>query len=86
MGNNFFQPTSVSCSVPKGSIPEPLLFLIYVIDMSQAVKCDLFLYIDDTCLVSQHKVINKIENQLNENVCNICDWFVDNKLSINLIR
>ena len=50
--------------------------------MSQAVKCDLFLYADDTCLVCQHKDINKIENQLNEDFCNICDWLVDNKLNI----
>ena len=51
--------------------------------MSQAVKCDLFLYADDTCLVCQHKDINKIENLLNKDFCNICDWFVDNKLSIH---
>ena len=51
--------------------------------MSQAVKCHLFLYADDTCLVCQHKDINKIENQLNEDFSNICDWFVDNKLSIH---
>ena len=51
--------------------------------MSQAVKCDLFLYADDTCLVCQHKNIDKIENQLNEDFCNICDWFVDKKLSIH---
>ena len=51
--------------------------------MSQAVKCDLFLYADDTCLVCQHKDINRIENQLNGDFCNICDWFVDNKLSIH---
>ena len=49
--------------------------------MSQAVKCDLFLYANDTGLVCQHKDI-KIENQLNEDFCNICDWFVNNKLSI----
>ena len=51
--------------------------------MSQAVKCDLFLYADDTCLVCQHKDINKIENQLNEDFSNICDSFVDNKLNIH---
>ena len=51
--------------------------------MSQAVKCDLFLYADDTCLVCQHKDINKIENQLNEDFSNMCDWFVDNKLSMH---
>ena len=83
LGNNFSQPASVSCSVPQGFILGPLLLLIYVDEMSQAVNCDLFLYADDTCLVCQHKDINKIENQLSEDFCNICDWFVDNKLSIH---
>ena len=73
LGNNFSKSASVSCGVPQGSILGPLLLLIYVNDMSQAVKCDLFLYADDTCLVCQHKDINKTENQLNEDFCNICD-------------
>ena len=81
--NNFSQPASVSCGVPQGSILGPLLFLIYVNDMSQAVKCHLFLYADDSCLVCQHKDINEIEKQLNVDFSNICDWFVDNKLSIH---
>ena len=38
LGNNFSQPASVSCGVPQGSIFGPLLVLIYVNDMSQAVK------------------------------------------------
>ena len=83
VGNNFSQPASASCGVPQGSILEPHLFSIYVNDMPKVVKCDLFLYADDTCLVCQHKDINKIENQLNEDFSNICDWFVDNKLSIH---
>ena len=45
--------------------------------MSQAVKCVSF-------LVCQDKDINKIENQLNAEFCNICDWFVNNKLIIHL--
>ena len=28
------------------------------------------------------KILIKFEKQLNEDFCNICDWFVDNKLSI----
>ena len=51
--------------------------------MSQTVKCHLFLYADDSCLVCQHKDINEIEKQLNVDFSNICDWFVDNKLSIH---
>ena len=83
LGNNFSQPASVSCGVPQGSILGPLLFLIYVNDMSQAVKCDLFPYADDSCLVCKHKDINEIEKQLNVDFSSICDWFVDNKLSIH---
>ena len=51
--------------------------------MSQAVKYNLFLYADDSCLVYQHKDINETEKQLNVDFSNICDWFVDNKLSIH---
>ena len=50
--------------------------------MSQAVKCNLFLYADDSCLVCQHEYIKEIEKQLNKDFENIYDWFVDNKLSI----
>ena len=83
LGNAFSQPACVSSGVPQGSILGPLLFLIYINDMSQAVKCNLFLYADDSCLVCQHKDINEIEKQLNKDFESICDWFVDNKLSIH---
>ena len=52
--------------------------------MPQAVKCELLLYADDTCLMFQHSDINKIEIQLNMNFNSICDRFVDNKISIHL--
>ena len=51
--------------------------------MSQAVKCNLYLYADDTCLVCQRKDVNEIEKQLNKDFENICDWFVDIKVSIH---
>ena len=31
----------------------------------------------------QHKEVEEIEKVLNNDFENICDWFVDNKLSIN---
>ena len=51
--------------------------------MPQAVDCDLFLYADDTCLLFQHKDLERIKEELTKNFSNICDWFVDNKLSID---
>ena len=81
--NSFSEVSNISCGVPQGSILGSLLFLIYVNDMSMAVKCNLFLYADDTCLVFQSKNVKDIEKQLNEGFAHICDWFVDNKLSIH---
>ena len=75
---------NLTCSVPQGSILGPFLFLLYVNDISQAVKCELFLYTDDTCLTFQHENVKEIEDQLNLNFSRLCDWFIDNKLSIHL--
>ena len=69
--------------MPQGSILGPLIFLIYVNDVPMAVKRDLFLYADDTCLVFQSNKVKDTEKQLNKDFANICDWFVDNKLSIH---
>ena len=73
----------VTCGVPQGSILGPLLFLLYINDMPQALSCDLLLYADDSCLIFQNKNVKEIEKVLNRNFCNLCDWFVDNKLSIH---
>ena len=51
--------------------------------MQQAVKLNLFLYVDDSCLVFQGKDVIEIEKQLNINFTNICEWFVDKRLSIH---
>ena len=73
----------ILCGVQQGLIVGPLLFLIYVNGMSQAVNSNLFLYADDSCLMFQHKGVEEIEKVVNNDFENICDWFVDNELSIH---
>ena len=52
--------------------------------MPQAVHSNLYLYADDSGLTFQHKDVHAIEHQLNKDFANLCEWFVDNKLSIHL--
>ena len=83
VNGEFSNPGKLTCGVPQGSILGPLLFLLYVNDMPQSVSCDLLLYADDSCLVFSDKNFDNIENELNTNFNSLCDWFVDNKLSIH---
>ena len=50
--------------------------------MKQAIKGNLLLYADDSCILCQHKD-GVIEKTLNKDFSNFCDWFVDYKLSIH---
>ena len=81
--NKYSNVANINCGVPQGSILGPLLFLRYVNDMSKAVDGELFLYADDSCLLYQHRDVKAIDTKLNKNFPSVCDWFVDNKLSIH---
>ena len=83
LSKTFSERGKLLCGVPQGSILGPLLFLLYINDMPQAVKCELLFYANDTYIIFQHSDINEIEIQPNKNFRLICDWFVDNKLSIH---
>ena len=75
--NRFSRYCAVYCSILG-----PLFFLFYVNDISQAVKSNLFLYVDNSYLMYQHRDVEKIEKQLNKDFENVYDWFVDNELSM----
>ena len=52
--------------------------------MPQALHFDLFLYAEYSGLTFQHKDVYTIEHKLNKDIANLCEWFVDNKVSIHL--
>ena len=59
--------------VLQGSILRPLLFLIYVHNMPQAVKSNLFLYANSSCLIFRANDVIEIEKQLNIYFTSISD-------------
>ena len=84
LDNDFSEAETIR--VPQRSTLEPLLFLLYINDIPQALPdSDTYLYVDDTSIFYQYKDIAEIENVLNKEFENVCKWFVDILVKIKLI-
>ena len=46
-------PATVSNGIPKGSVLGPILFVIYINDLPEVVKCGTYLFADDTKILRQ---------------------------------
>ena len=69
----------------QGSILRPLLFLIFVNDLSNSTKIlDPVLFADDTKLFCSDNNIRTLFETANQELSQINDWFLANKLSLNL--
>ena len=76
--------TNISCDVPQRSILGPLLLLIYVNDMSGAVRNKLLLHADDSAILVADKYLSNIKTALQNELQIVSEWLVDNKLSLHL--
>ena len=73
--------SDIKHGVPQGSILGPLLFIIYVNDLSKACKSsDVFLFADDTNIAG----ISSSENKLEVDLASVNTWLLRNKLTLNL--
>ena len=82
--NVFSTSGLINCDVPfhKHLSLRPFL-LICINDLPQALnETGSYLYADDTCIFYQDKNVEKIE-VLNKEFSSLCEWFIDNKLSIH---
>ena len=77
-------PEAILYGVPQGSILGPLMFIMYINDLTTVVKlCKVHLYADDTLLYFDSSSVQDIETSLSKDLENIVGWLNQNFLILN---
>ena len=70
--------------MPQGLILGPLLFIMYVNDFPNCLKHGTGLsFADDTSIFISGKTAQMLFDKVNDELCNIDNWLVANKFSLN---
>ena len=75
--------TSIEAGVSQGSILGPLLFLIYINDLSDDLSTNAMLFADETSLFSVVRDINTSATHLNNDLRKISNWAFQSKMGFN---
>ena len=70
--------------VPQGSVLGPLLFLVYINDLHNAIKYSTVRHFaDDTNLLINNKSPKQLQKHMNLDLRSLCKWLKSNKISLN---
>jgi len=73
----------ITCGVSQGSILGQLLFLLYDIVSCSAIL-QFILFADNTSLFPSNSILSNLFKTVNGQLAELSDWFIDNKLSLNV--
>ena len=77
----------IKVGVPQASCLGPLLFLVYINDLPQAVQgSSVTMYADDTCLCHQSHDLTQLNEAINSDLTKLETWLQGNKLSLNVAK
>ena len=76
---------AINYGVPQGSVLGPLLLLLYINDLNQAIKlCKVHHFADETNLLCMSNSINKLNKLVNTDLKHLVNWLNVNRISLNV--